>query len=151
MRTVAQLLATKAPHFNVIEPGALVINALNLMNSLNLSYIVVKEGDVYRGIFSERDYARNVILKGNSSNSTRVSEVMTVDLPMVDTGDTVERCMQLMIAHKTRYLLAYNDAEQFAGVVTIHDLLREVINNRELVFDKSITTALLNQDEEGIL
>ncbi|RYZ21177.1 MAG: CBS domain-containing protein [Chitinophagaceae bacterium] len=151
MRTVAQLLATKSPVFNVIEPGALVINALSLMNSLNLSYIVVKDDETYRGIFSERDYARNVILKGKSSSSITVSEAMTIDLPIVETSDTVENCMQLMITHKTRYLLAYDGEERFAGVVTIHDLLREVINNRELVFDKSITTALLNQDEEGIL
>jgi CBS domain-containing protein len=151
MRTVAQMLAAKAPASNVIEPGALVIDALNLMNSLNLSYLVVKEGDAYRGVFSERDYARNVILKGHASNTTHVSEVMTVDLPVLETSDTVERSMQLMITHRTRYLLAYKDNEQFAGVITIHDLLREVINNRELVFDRSITSALLDQDEEGIL
>jgi CBS domain-containing protein len=150
MRTVAQMLASKAPVFNVIEPGALVINALSLMNSVNLSYLVVKDGDKYCGIFSERDYARNVILKGHASNSTHVSEVMAVDLPVVELSDTVERSMELMIAHRTRYLLAYDGDEQFAGVITIHDLLREVINNRELVFDKGITSALLDQDAEGI-
>jgi len=149
MRTVAQLLATKAPVFNVIEPDALVINALNLMNSLNLSYIVVKEDEAYRGLFSERDYARNVILKGHASNSTPVRDVMTTDLPIVDVQDSIERCMQLMIAHKTRYLLAYDGDEHFSGVVTVHDLLREVINNRELVFDAKVASELLNQ-EEGI-
>jgi CBS domain-containing protein len=151
MRTVAQLLANKAPAFNVIEPGALVINALTLMNSVNLSYLVVKDGEQFRGIFSERDYARNVILKGNASNSTPVSDVMTTDLPVVERTDTVERCMELMIAHKTRYILVYDGNGQFAGLVTIHDLLREVINNRELVFNSNITAALLDQDEEGIL
>jgi CBS domain-containing protein len=149
MRTVAQLLSSKAPVFNTIEPEALVLHALNLLNSLNLSYLVVKEDDAYRGLFSERDYARNVILRGHASHNTPVREVMTVDLPVVMMSDSIERCMQLINAHKTRYLLAYNE-DQFAGVITIHDLLREVINNRELVFDKATVEALVDQGEEGI-
>ncbi|TCZ70156.1 CBS domain-containing protein [Flaviaesturariibacter aridisoli] len=149
MRTVAQLLTTKPPLFNQIGPNALVLEALNLLNSLNLSYLVVTEDGQYRGLFSERDYARNVILKGHASNSTPVREVMSVDLPIVNVEETIEQCMRLMNAHKTRYLLAYDD-EQFVGVVTIHDLLREVINNRELVFDRATVSALVDQQEEGI-
>ena len=149
MRTVAQLLATKPPVYNLIEPGALVLDALNQLNALNLSYLVVKENDQYRGLFSERDYARNVILKGHASNATAVRDVMSVDLPIVRVGETIEQCMRLMNAHRTRYLLAYEDNE-FRGVVTIHDLLREVINNREEVFDSATVSALVDQQEEGI-
>ena len=148
MRTVANILNSKAKPFNVVSPDTLVIEALNLMNSVNLSYLVVMDGPKYKGIFSERDYSRNVILKGRSSHNTVVKEVMTTDLPIVTLTDTVEHCMNTMNANKTRYLLAYDEEEIFQGVITIHDLLREVIANKEGVFD---TTAhkLLESDEGG--
>ncbi|RYY40918.1 MAG: CBS domain-containing protein [Chitinophagaceae bacterium] len=149
MRTVAQLLASKASASNVIAPDALVLDALSQMNSVNLSYLVVKEGEAYRGLFSERDYARNVVLKGHASNNTMVREVMSVDVPVVQVDESIERCMQLMSAQRTRYLIAY-EGDRFAGVITIHDLLREVINNRELVFDSATVSALVDQHEEGI-
>jgi signal-transduction protein with cAMP-binding, CBS, and nucleotidyltransferase domain len=146
MRTVYDLLKSKQVIFNNINEDALVIDALQMLNSVNLSYLVVKKGDAFKGIFCERDYSRNVILKGRSSANTQVKEIMTNDLPMVDTTDTVEHCMNLMLSHKARYLLAYND-HQFAGVITIHDLLRQVISNKEAVFDNSIAEQLLNYDE----
>jgi CBS domain-containing protein len=77
-----------------------------------------------------------------------VEDVMTTDLPVVQVSETVEHCMNLMNSHKTRYLLAYNDTA-FLGVITIHDLLRQVIASKEAVFDKTITNALIDNDEEG--
>jgi len=146
MRTVKDILETKTKSFNQVSPSTLVIDALNLLNSVNLSYLVVMDADEYRGVFSERDYTRNVILKGKASNTTRVHEVMTTDLPIVTLDDTVEHCMNLMNSHKVRYLLAY-DAMHFEGVVTIHDLLRQAIVNRHEVFDDNLATKLLDQDE----
>ena len=148
MPTVKHMLATKQKSFNRIESDALVIDAINLMNSVNLSYLVVMDSDEYKGIFSERDYTRNVILKGRASNSTMVKEAMTTDLPIVALNDTVEYCMNLMNAHKTRYLLAY-DGRQFAGVITIHDLLRQVIVNRHEIFDNSAAKSLIDNDESA--
>lgn len=148
MPTVKDILNAKQKSFNYIESHALIIDAINLMNSVNLSYLVVMDGDEYKGIFSERDYARNVILKGRSSNSTMVKDAMTTDLPIIALNDSVEYCMNLMNAHKTRYLLAY-DGRQFAGVVTIHDLLRQVIASKEDIFDKSAAKALIDNDESG--
>ena len=142
------MLATRAKPFNQVGSSTLVIDALNLLNSVNLSYLVVMEGDEYKGIFSERDYTRNVILKGRASNTTKVEEVMTTDLPIVALTDTVEYCMNLMNLHKTRYLLAYDDM-QFEGVITIHDLLRQAITNRHEVFDDSLAHKLLDEDEGG--
>jgi CBS domain-containing protein len=148
MRTVEDILKTKTKSFNQVSPSTLVIEALNLLNSVNLSYLVVMEGNEYKGIFSERDYTRNVILKGKASNTTQVHEVMTTDLPIVAFSDTVEYCMNLMNSHKTRYLLAY-DEMRFQGVVTIHDLLRQAITNRHEVFDDSLAQKLLDEDEGG--
>ena len=148
MRIVKDILASKPEPSNVINPDTLVYNALKLLNSVNLSYLIVKDGSEFKGIFCERDYSRNVILKGRSSDSTKVDEVMTVELPKVALTDTVEYCMNFMNEQKTRYLLAYNDKE-FAGVITIHDLLRQVIANKETVFDSSITNTLLDNEESG--
>lgn len=148
MRTVKDILDTKQNAFNHISPETLVIEAINLLNSVNLSYLVVMDGNQYKGIFSERDYTRNVILKGRSSNSTQVKEAMTTDFPIVQLNDTVEHCMNLMNSNKTRYLLAFDD-NRFAGVITIHDLLRQVIVNKEEVFDSTITRSLLDNDESG--
>ena len=149
MLTVKHVLENKAKPFNTVTSDTMVIDALNMLNSVNLSYLIVMEGDEYKGIFSERDYSRNVILKGRASNSTKVSEVMTTDLPVVSANDTVEQCMHLMNSHKTRYLLAYDENEKFAGVITIHDLLRQVISNRESVFDSRVAHQLIDNDESG--
>jgi len=83
MRTVNDILESKPQPFNIIASNHLVIDALHMLNSVNLSYLIVMDGDQYKGIFSERDYSRNVILKGRSSSSTTVQEVMTTDIPIV--------------------------------------------------------------------
>jgi signal-transduction protein with cAMP-binding, CBS, and nucleotidyltransferase domain len=148
MRTVKDILNSKPATYNIISPQALVIDALQMLNSVNLSYLIVMDNEEYKGIFCERDYSRNVILKGRSSATTKVNEVMTVDLPVVEITDTVEHCMNMMNLHKSRYLLAYDD-QHFAGVITIHDLLRQVIISKEAVFDHSVAEKLLDHDEGG--
>jgi signal-transduction protein with cAMP-binding, CBS, and nucleotidyltransferase domain len=148
MITVKEMLEKKPTVYNTIEPGALVIDALTMLNSVNLSYLVVKDNNVYKGIFCERDYSRNVILKGRSSRDTKVEEVMTIYLPMVQLTDTAEHCMLTMDLHKARYLLAFDDKE-FRGVITIHDLLRQAIASKEFVFDKDLAGKLIDHDEGG--
>ena len=148
MRTVQDILNSKPKAFNTIQPDARVIDALGMLNAVNLSYLIVMDGGEYKGIFCERDYSRNVILKGRNSDSTTVKEVMTVDLPIVQLKDTVEHCMNVMNSYKTRYLLAYSD-DKFTGVITIHDLLRQVIMNKESVFDNTAASKLIDQEESG--
>lgn len=148
MRTVQDIFDSKQKFSNVIDPNVLVIDALKQLHTINLSYLVVMDGDNYKGIFCERDYSRNVILKGRASNTTKAGDVMTVDLPVVELKDTVEHCMNTMNSNKTRYLLA-KKGEEFIGVVTIHDLLRQVLANKENVFDHRITEELLDNEESG--
>jgi CBS domain-containing protein len=148
MRTVKDILNSKAKVDNVVKSNMLVIDALAMLDAVNLSYLVVMDGDDYKGIFSERDYSRNVILKGRTSGSTTVGEIMTTDLPQVALTDSVEYCMNFMNTHKSRYLVTYEN-NKFAGIVTIHDLLRQVINNKEEVFDQSAASTLLDNDEGG--
>jgi signal-transduction protein with cAMP-binding, CBS, and nucleotidyltransferase domain len=148
MRKVKDIIASKPNISNTIAPNALVIEGLQLLNSVNLSYLIVMDGDQYKGIFSERDYTRNVILKGRSSKETKVEQVMTTDYPRVELTDSVEYCMNMINTHKTRYLLAFDD-QDFVGVITIHDLLRQVIANKEEVFDHTLTNQLLDNAESS--
>lgn len=150
MRTVRDVLASKNKPFNFITSAATVFDALQMLNTVNLSYLVVMDGEEFKGIFSERDYTRNVILKGRASKDTLVKDVMTTDLPVVELGDSVEYCMNLMNTRGARYLLVF-DGERFQGVVTIHDLLRQVIANKEEVFDQTLTHKLLDNDEGGFI
>lgn len=150
MRTVTDILESKPQPYNVIAPNRLVIEALHLLNTVNLSYLIVMDDDNYKGIFSERDYSRNVILKGRSSSSSTVQEVMTTDVPIVQLNDSVEHCINLINLHKTRYLLACNDADKVVGVITIHDLLRQVINHKGEFDDDALAHQLIDQDERGV-
>jgi len=146
MRTVDDLIASKPRPENIISPHVLVIDALHELDQVNLSYLIVMEGDDYKGVFSERDYSRNVVLKGRSSREAKVEEVMTTDLPVVAPDDTVEHCMILMARSKARYLVAL-DNSQFMGIITIHDILREVLANRAEVFDDALAQKLIDTAE----
>ena len=147
MITVKEILEKKRIANNVTQPSSLVIDALKMLKSVDLSYLIVMDGKDFKGIFCERDYCRNVILKDRSSKTSTVQEVMTADLPVVELNDTAEYCMKTMNENKTRYLLALDSSSRFAGIVTIHDLLRQVLSNREYVFDNSVAEKLIQQEE----
>ncbi len=147
MHTVKHVLETKSKRFNTISPETLVIDALNQLSCLNICYLVVMQGDRFKGIFTERDYSRNVILKGRTSSTTTVQEVMSTDYPIVDITDTVAYCMRLVNMHKTRYLLTFDDHHKFIGIITIHDLLRQAILEAEDKFDNNPTVELINQKD----
>jgi CBS domain-containing protein len=142
------MLETKDEPGNSIEPSSMVIDALKKLISVNLSYLVVNENGEYLGIFSERDYTRKLVLEGRSSRETMVRDVMATELPEVDLDNTVEDCMYLMNTRGTRYVAAF-DGGQFAGIITLHDVLREALASKENVFDNTLTNSLLSNDESG--
>lgn len=146
MKTVSEILRIKQKPHNIISPDARVFDALVMMNTVNLSYLVVMEQDQFKGIFSERDYTRNVVLKGRTSDTATVQEVMTVSFPTVSSSDTVETCMKLMDMHKTRYLPVFA-GNIFQGVVTLNDILRQVIWSKEDVFDNDLAHKLADQQD----
>ena len=148
MRTVRNMLETKDEQSNIIDPSIMVIDALKKLISVNLSYLVVYENGEYIGIFSERDYTRKLVLEGRSSRETLVKDVLATDLPEVSLEDTVEDCMYKMNIRGTRYLAAYDD-NNFVGIITLHDVLREVLASKEDVFDNSLTNTLINHAESG--
>ena len=148
MHTVEDILKTKEDASNTIAPTAMVIEALQKLISVNLSYLVVIEEGEFKGIFSERDYTRKLVLQGRSSRDTMVREVMTVELPVVGLENTVEDCMYQMNARGARYLAAF-DGTDFAGIITIHDLLRSVLATKHELFNSSLTNSLLDREESG--
>lgn len=146
MKIAQEVLWQKGSTNNFIEPDALVIDALNRLNEVDLSYLVVKEGEEVKGIFSERDYARKVALQGRSSANTKVKEIMTVNLPTVQVTDSLEACMNLLADRGRRYVLVMK-GDKFEGVITIHDLLREVLLHGERALDTRVTRILIDINE----
>ncbi len=147
MRTVKNILDTKDEPANSIEPAAMVIDGLKKLISVNLSYLIVQENDEYKGIFSERDYTRKLVLEGRSSRDTMVKDVMTTDLPEVSLSNTVEDCMYKMNTRGTRYVAVYDNG-MFTGIITLHDVLREVLASKEDIFDHSVSQ-LLDTDQNN--
>jgi signal-transduction protein with cAMP-binding, CBS, and nucleotidyltransferase domain len=138
MKIVSDILQQKPHSFNYIEPDALVEDALSLMNNLNRSFLIVMHERDFKGIFCEHDYIHNVALRGWDSATCKVEEVMTKDLPTVTPQDSVERVMQLMDAHHVRYVPVFSSF-YFEGVITLHDIMHLVVENREQTFDLPLT------------
>lgn len=134
MSNVAAALAHKVKPMVSIEPENTVLEALRLMADSNVGSVVVKDADNYYGIFTERDYARNVILKSRHSSETKVKEVMSTGHPQVNAEDDLDYCMQLMSDNNIRYLPVMNQSV-FAGIISITDVIREKVNSQKEVIN----------------
>ena len=130
MKTVRQLLQAKGSQIYAIAPDARVFDALKLMAEKNVGALVVTEGGRLAGIMSERDYARKVILLSKSSHDIAVSDIMTAKVITVHPGQTVEECMALMTEKRIRHL-PVTDGERVIGMLSIGDLVKEVIAEQE--------------------
>ncbi|MEY2793443.1 MAG: hypothetical protein RJA76_1435 [Bacteroidota bacterium] len=126
MKKVKDILASKSKPVISVSPRAKVIEALQLMQSHNIGSVIVMEGESYVGIFTERDYARKVILMGKSSIDASVSEIMTTNLPAIDRETTVEMCMIIMSERHIRYLPVVENGV-FLQIVSINDLITATI------------------------
>ena len=131
MKTIQQLLATKK-HQEVISiaPHRPVFDALVVLAEYEIGALMVLEGEKLVGIFSERDYAREVVLKGKSSKTTAVSEVMTANVISVKLGDTVEQAMTVMTEKRIRHLPVLDNGK-VVGMLSIGDLVKETIDYQQ--------------------
>jgi CBS domain-containing protein len=130
MKTAGQLLQTKGSAVYSISPDATVFEALRLMAEKDVGALLVVEGGRLAGILSERDYARKVILFGKSSHDIPVREIMTPKVLTVQPTQTVEECMALMTQRRVRHLPVV-DGERLLGLLSIGDLVKEVIAEQE--------------------
>ena len=132
MITVGHILQEKGNRIWSVPPDAMVFDALTLMAERNLGAVIVMDGARIAGIFSERDYARKVILKGKSSKESPVREIMTKDVLFVLPSHSIEDCMALMTEKRIRYLLVM-EREQLIGLISIGDVVKAIISEHEFV------------------
>ena len=132
MYTVRHLLQVKGNRIWSVSPSATVYEALELMATQNIGAVLVIEGDQTVGIFTERDYARKVVLKGKSSKTATVGEMMTTEVLYVNPDDTIENCMALMTEKRARHLPVLENGK-LAGVVSIGDVVKAIISDREFM------------------
>jgi len=130
MKTIRQLLQAKGGGVHTIGPDDRVIDALKLMSEKEIGALVVADGARLVGIISERDYARKVTLLGKSSHDIPVREIMTGKVLTVQPAQTVEECMALMTSKRVRHL-PVTEGERLVGLVSIGDLVKEVIADQE--------------------
>ena len=131
MNSVRDLLQAKGDKVWTIAPQASAYAALELMAQANIGAVVVTVNNRVVGIFSERDYARKVILLGRSSKTTSVSELMTCDVLYVSRDDTIENCMALMTNKHLRHLPVL-DNDKLVGMVSIGDVVKAIISDHEI-------------------
>jgi CBS domain-containing protein len=130
MKKVADILSHKGGHITSVSPDTTVLEALKIMADQNIGSVLVLDGQQYQGIMTERDYSRKVILKGKSSTDTRVSEIMSRDLPSISPSDTIDFCMQLLSDKNIRYLPVFDNGK-LCGVISISDVVKETILTHE--------------------
>ena len=135
MKTVKEILQAKAQKLLSIAPDASVLDALRLMAEKEVGALVVLEGERLAGIFSERDYARKVILQGKSSKDTAVREIMTHKVVCVQPEQSIEDCMALMTDKRIRHLPVLED-QTVVGVISIGDVVKEVISEQRFVIEQ---------------
>jgi CBS domain-containing protein len=134
-KTVQQVLKRKSHQVVSISPHASVYEALVLMAEHDIGSLVVMDGERLAGIFSERDYARQVALLGKSSKETHVREIMTHKVICVAPGQTVDECMALMTARRVRHLPVL-DHKKVVGLISIGDVVKEVISGQQAIIEQ---------------
>jgi CBS domain-containing protein len=126
MNKVSAILARKGNFSINVLPQTTVLDAIKLMAEKNIGSVVVMENDHFLGIVTERDYSRKVILKGKHSVDTKVSEIMSEDLPSLKPDDSVELCMSLMTQQNIRYMPVFEN-DRLCGIISMSDVVKETI------------------------
>lgn len=134
MKTVSHILSQKPANVFSVSSNTSVFEALNVMMNKNISALLVMSDNELQGIFTERDYARKIILQGKSSKDTPLEEVMTKRIITVGAKDTVEDCMQLMTLNHIRHLPVLEN-DTVIGMISIGDVVKSVIENQKLIIE----------------
>ena len=135
MVTVRQILKNKGSQVWSVEPTDMVYSALQLMADKEIGALLVLAEGKLVGIFSERDYARKVILHGKTSAETQVSEVMSPDVVTVGAEQSIAECMALMTEKRFRHLPVV-EGGQILGVISIGDVVKAIISDQQFVIEQ---------------
>ena len=134
MGTVSNILKGKGKEIFSIAPDTTVYQALELMVEKNVSSLLVVDNGKLSGIFTEKDYARKVVLKGKSSKDTRIGDIMTEELITVSPTSTIDDCMRLMTGKSIRHLPVLSDGN-LVGIISIGDVVKHVIEEQKLIIE----------------
>jgi CBS domain-containing protein len=132
---IDSLLHQKGSQIWTIDADATVFEAIQLMSDRNIGALLVTRGGKLIGVFSERDYTRKVVLKGKSSKSTPVHEIISSPAITVKPGFTIEECMRIMTEHRIRHLPVL-DGDRLVGVVSIGDLVNWTISAQSMALSQ---------------
>jgi CBS domain-containing protein len=132
--TVRELLKRKGNEVLSIHPESTVYEALQLMAERNVGALLVFNSGRLVGMFSERDYARKLVLKGKFSRTTAVKEVMTEEVITVSPDEDIERCMDIMTNSRVRHLPVVQQ-NKVAGVISIGDIVKAIISDQKFTID----------------
>ncbi|MEC3878923.1 CBS domain-containing protein [Parapedobacter sp. 10938] len=131
MKSVKHILHNKPTVVHAVSPDASVLEALKIMMEKNISaLLVMTENEQLKGIFTERDYARKIILQGKSSKDTAISEVMTRDPHTITPDEAIDQCMQLMTNNHFRHLPVL-EGTFVVGIISIGDLVKSIIEDQQ--------------------
>lgn len=135
MKTIRQFLDQHDRQIFSVNPTTSVREALEKMSNHNIGALLVLDGNALVGIFSERDYARKVVLHGKNSNDAKVSEIMTAKVITIDTTHTIDQCMEIMTHNHIRHLPIVNGS-RVIGLISIGDVVREMIAYQKAMIDQ---------------
>ena len=136
MTTVADILKSKGEvAVHSIGPDDTVFEALQRMADKGIGALLVMEGDRIVGIFTERDYARKIAIKGRTSDLTQMRDVMTTSVRFVEPAQTSEECMALMTDNRLRHLPVVKD-DRLIGLISIGDLVKNIISEQKFVIEQ---------------
>lgn len=135
MKTVKNILNHKSNEIYSVSPSTSVLDALQVMMDKNISALLVMEDSELKGIFTERDYARKIILQGKSSKETLIEEVMTSKLEIIHLNSTIDQCMEIMTDRHIRHLPILNEGK-VAGMISIGDLVKFVIEDQKQTIEQ---------------
>ncbi len=128
---VRDLLESKGTEVWSVSPDSSVYEALQLMGEKDVGALLVLQGEELVGIFSERDYARKVILQGKFSKNTPIKEIMSFDVLFVRPDQTIEECMALMTDKHFRHLPVY-EGKNLIGLISIGDVVKAIISGQKI-------------------
>jgi CBS domain-containing protein len=135
MKTVKNIFQNKSTAIYSVSPDTSVLDALQVMMDKNISALLVMEGPDLKGIFTERDYARKIILQGKSSKETKIKEVMTASLEVINLNSSIDHCMQIMTDKHIRHLPIVDNGK-VSGMISIGDLVKFVINDQKQTIEQ---------------
>jgi CBS domain-containing protein len=134
MGKVRNILEAKGRNVFSVEPTTIVYKAIEVMAEKNIGGLLITESGKLVGIFTERDYARKLILKGKSSNTTTIGELMTKNPFTVTLDSSIEECMELMSNKRIRHLPVCDNGE-LIGVISIGDVVRFIIEEQKSIIE----------------